>query len=138
MNEEVVDATRFHGNFPIFWRHSLDLPINIDSHHSRLHAEVLGLELMEMGWWAFRPIGAIDQLAQIVGNRAFDSVAISLAEKKTSSGWGLEKFRRQETTEPIGILALANTCGSYFNEKLLDDLRLASGIVVRHKRHTDR
>ena len=111
MNEKVVDAARFHGHFPIFRRQSFDLSVDIDSHYSRLHAEVLGLELVKVRWGTFGSIRAIDQLAQIVRDRALDIVAISLAEKKTPSWWGFEEFRCQKAAESdLYLLVLANRC----------------------------
>lgn len=111
MNEKVVDAARFHGHFPIFRRHSFDLSVDIDSHYSRLHPEVLGLELVKVGWGAFRPIRAVDQLAQIVRDGALNIVAISLAEKKTPSWWRFEELRCQKATKSgVYLPELADAC----------------------------
>ena len=100
MDEEVVDAACFHRHFTIFSSDAFLFSVDIDSHHSRLHAEVLRLELMEVGRGAFGPVRAVDQLAQVVGNGALNIVSVSLAEEKTSSRRWLEEFSGEKTAEP--------------------------------------
>lgn len=108
MNEEVVDAARFHRHLPIFGCDAFDLPVNIDPHHSRLHAEILRLELMKVRWGTLGPIGAVDQLAQVLGDGALNIVPISLTEEKTSSWRGLEEFSGEKTTEPDSRISEVN------------------------------
>lgn len=101
MNEEVVDATSFDGHFAVFSRDSFHLSIDVDAHHPGLHAKVLSLELMEVGRWTLGSVWAVDQLAQILRDGAFHVVAVGLAKKKTSSGWGLEELSGEKTSESV-------------------------------------
>lgn len=106
VDEEVVHAARLHGDLPVRGGHALHLAVDVDSHHPGLDAEVLRLELVEVWRGTLGPVGAVDQLTQVVGDGALHIVAVGLAEQEASSRWGLEEFCGEKTAESRLLLVL--------------------------------
>ena len=59
MYEELVDTSRFDGNFSIFRCDRLFDAVNVNAHQTGFDAKVLRLELMKMQKRAFGALGAI-------------------------------------------------------------------------------
>lgn len=106
MNEEPMNTACLDGNLAIFRRDPAEDPVNLDPEHSILHAEVLGLELVEVQWGSLGPVGTVDQFTQVLGDGAFDGVSVGLTEKKASSGRGLQEFSCQEAAKPLLFIQL--------------------------------
>ena len=99
MNEKVMHTARLDRDFAIFWGDAADDSVHCNPEHPMLDTEVLGLELMKMRRRTLWSIGAIDELAQVFRDRAFNGVAVCLTEEKTTAWWRFEEFGGEKTAK---------------------------------------
>lgn len=99
VNEEIMHTTRLDRDLAIFWGDATDNAVHRDTEYSILDAEVLSLKLVKMRRRTLWSIGTVDELAQVLWDRSFNSMAVCLAEEKTTAWWRFEEFGGEQATK---------------------------------------
>lgn len=92
VDPEGVDVAGFDRGLAIFVRQFPDRAVNLHGADAVLDGEVFRLELMEVHGRAFGSAGAVDEVAEVRGDRSFDVASVGLAEAEGSPWKWWEEF----------------------------------------------